>query len=1177
MVTIFFACVKAHAQWEYNLTLPLGHTAAINDIDISPNGKYIVTASDDNTAKLWDLQSGKLLRTFEEHTFWVNTARFSPDGDYIITASDDGTILKWHTVLAKALFAGYPNDQVTEEVSAAWFSNDGQKIYSVSSFTHKPDWSKIIEWSRKGEFIKEIFFNDGLTINYSSFLAENNTWAITLSDHSVLVKRDFDDSFSVLGRHTAEIYDLKISPDGQFIASASTDSTVKIWDVKSPAILTTIHTAQKNYSVSFSPDSRSILILASDNSPSVWDISGKLLFTVKDSVHGLYDNVNIAEYSPDGRLIITAGYDDSSNAYSLNLWEASAGKLVNRLKAPGEIGEVFKFSHDGRYLVTGAEDGNLLIWDTRAGKLLHQLPHESVEQKLVSLSDNDRKIFVGNNFGGTVMNATAGTPLHRLLWDGGSLEFVVSPKSDKVAINDFSQLRVMDINTGITEFEKSVFDSSSINLTALVFSPTGDTLYSAGYGDSSELWDIRNKRKIRSIEGNSNGIGWGIYSPCGRYIATIHADSAIKIWSASSGNYLFSATGEKVHKVIFSTDGSRLYYNNGYDEGQLWDINKKKRIKAFTVKTYYKGITEAFSPSGNILACIAPSEENNSVIIRDAAKGKIKKELTDAWGTDRLAFNTSGRYLVTAMDEGFIRVWETSTWKIRDTINFFYNSISNQFSVGENHIAITTAEGTVKLFSLETGNEITTTILMRDSINYMTVLPNGYYRCTPGAAQKLYYTEVVDLGTIGFDQLDIKYNRPDKVLEALSAAFGTTDSALIAAYRQAYEKRIKRLGIDTAAFDNDYTAPYSGFKNDISFEQFNPTLELHLVGSDFASNTTLKNINVWVNECPLWGREGINIGDRNINFFDSIVKVPLSDGENKIEISVINKSGIESYREPLYVNYAPRIATTAKTYFIGIGIDTFKSGKNSLNYSIKDIKDLAQALKDKLDTNLIIIDTLYDYRVTKENILSLKNKLLQTGINDKIIVSYSGHGLLDKNYDYFLSTYDADFQNPSVRGLPYTALEYLLDSIPARQKLLLLDACHSGEIDKEMMTGRLTAKADTAKSDGKKTGMDLLETEEEKLGLKNSFELMQEIFVNVSKGTGTTVISAAGGLQYAYEQSWLGNGAFTYSVLQKLKDGSPCTVQQLRQWVGEEVLKLTGGKQRPTSRTETSGVDWAIW
>jgi uncharacterized caspase-like protein len=86
---------------------------------------------------------------------------------------------------------------------------------------------------------------------------------------------------------------------------------------------------------------------------------------------------------------------------------------------------------------------------------------------------------------------------------------------------------------------------------------------------------------------------------------------------------------------------------------------------------------------------------------------------------------------------------------------------------------------------------------------------------------------------------------------------------------------------------------------------------------------------------------------------------------------------------------------------------------------------------------------------TRENILAVKQKLMQTHVDDEVILYVSGHGLLDKNFDFYFATYDMNFSNPEEKGILYDDLEGLLDGIPARKKLLLMDACHSGEVDKE--------------------------------------------------------------------------------------------------------------------------------
>jgi hypothetical protein len=95
--------------------------------------------------------------------------------------------------------------------------------------------------------------------------------------------------------------------------------------------------------------------------------------------------------------------------------------------------------------------------------------------------------------------------------------------------------------------------------------------------------------------------------------------------------------------------------------------------------------------------------------------------------------------------------------------------------------------------------------------------------------------------------------------------------------------------------------------------------------------------------------------------------------------------------------------------------------------------------------------------------------------------------------------------------------------------------------------------------------------------MKNSFELMQELFVNVSRSTGTTVISAAAGTQFALERNELQNGVFTYSILELMKDRENVTVTGLRKYVNKRVPELTSGLQVPTTRNEIKAVDWLIW
>jgi hypothetical protein len=343
----------------------------------------------------------------------------------------------------------------------------------------------------------------------------------------------------------------------------------------------------------------------------------------------------------------------------------------------------------------------------------------------------------------------------------------------------------------------------------------------------------------------------------------------------------------------------------------------------------------------------------------------------------------------------------------------------------------------------------------------------------------------------------------------------------------------------------------------------------------------LRRFNVFVNEVPMYGSAGISIAHLNRKDWDTTVSVSLSVGENKIQVSVMNELGLENFKYPSYVNYTPEEVIASRTHYIGIGVNTFQDTSYNLKYCVKDVEDLAQAFKQGATE----VDTLLytNAEVTREQIMTLKTYLMEnTTVNDKVIISCSSHGLLDDSLNFYLAMHDMDFDNPEERGLRYEELESLLDGIPARQKLLMLDACNSGENDKtELLKKELEQNQE--KMDNKDflaaRGV-IIELEEENT---NNFKKMNELFVNVRNNTGSVIISAAGGQESALEAikvdgQTIENGAFTYSILECLEQnqGKELKVNTLKQYAEKRVEEITNGKQKPTSRQETMEIDWGV-
>jgi len=463
---------------------------------------------------------------------------------------------------------------------------------------------------------------------------------------------------------------------------------------------------------------------------------------------------------------------------------------------------------------------------------------------------------------------------------------------------------------------------------------------------------------------------------------------------------------------------------------------------------------------------------------------------------------------------------------------------------------------------------------------YITDTSDVYY-ATKSIIKDMYFVDN-KLQPVGFEQLDPFCNRPSQIQESIAEFLQTTPPQSNEFLRNAEVKRIRKLGIDSAlnsgarftfpevqtVFSAELTGPYT-----VDY------LPVSIAMSD-SLNSMIK-MNILVNEVPILGSAGLEVPTDSAHHFTIHYSIPLNVGENKIQFSVMNNLGLENFKYPTYVNYKPSVETPATLFYVGIGVDCFLQPERNLKFCVKDVRDLATELAqgvNRIDTLLLTNNS-----VTRESVLALKAYLQKnTTVNDRVIISCSSHGLLDDSLNFYLAMHDVDFKNPAGRGLKYEELEGLLDGIPARQKLLLLDACNSGENDKtELLKRDLKEKSvamDTTQYLAAR-GV-IVELEEEN---QSTFKKMNELFVNVRNNTGSVIISAAGGQQSALEAinvngEVIQNGAFTFSVLECLRrnKGRELKVNELKQYTERRVEQITGGKQRPTSRQETMEVDWEV-
>jgi WD40 repeat protein len=692
------------------------------------------------------------------------------------------------------------------------------------------------------------------------------------------------------------------------------------------------------------------------------------------------------------------------------------------------------------------------------------------------------------------------------------------------------------------------------------------------------------------IDYNDSLITEIINSKTGELVKTIEG-----IYKFNSDETLIASYSLKMNKIIifnfetkteFEVKVSEMNFENfSFSKNSKFiyytDFGKKQKI--IPIDSNYK-LTDKQSKfiltSNRIINNLKVYEFDNEGRI------KLKKDFSKEVPYGEFINKIESDSLIYINKDSKIHVYDLQNFDKLFVLKGHTNTVLDVFlNTDKSQIITYSTDNTFKFWDVKNGKEIYTRIFSDEKFE-LTTLPNSpFYMCSKEASKMMHFV-TPDLKVIGFEQLDPIYNRPDVVLESICKNNSGIDKQLISLYRAAWEKRINRLGLDKEKIGKgEFEFPTAEIENNVLVPNEFGEITLNVKASD--NKHFLNSYNIFINEVPLYGSQGISLSELKTRNWNATITIPLSFGKNKIQISVVNELGLENYKYPIFAYYTPvKKQIVSKTYFIGIGVDDFKqkiinNKKTKLDFCVKDVNDLSKVLSKKPNT---IVKLYTNEQVNKENILSIKDFLKEkTTVDDCVIISCSSHGLLNNNFNFYLATYDIDFNNPSDRGIAYADLESLLDSIPARKKLLLLDACNSGE--NELINN----------NNNNRKVINFNEHEIDKLDISRridsessdyyksirSFKKMNELFINTKNKTGSIIISAAGGMQKAMEgrsvkvnDKYIENGSFTYSILEFLNNTFYWTVNQLKEYVEKRVVEITNGEQEPTSRQETMEIDW---
>ena len=402
-----------------------GHAVGATSVAFSPDGQTLASGGGEGTIKLWNFANGKELHTLQGqrhelspgHTFGVDSVAFSPDGQMLASGGmEDGTIRLWKVASGEELRAL----QGLRTVLSVALSPDGQML-AASTWESSKSGLAIKLWKIANGM--ELRTLQGSNVPRVAFSPDGQTLAGGSGPEIKLWEVASGRELRTLQSHADSVHSVAFSPNGQRLASGSEDKTIKLWEAASGKELRTLQCASAVYSVNFSPDGQTIASGNGDGTIKLWEVaSGKELRTLQ-SASAVY-SVN---FSPDGQLVASAGVKN------IELWEVATGRVLRTLQGGGMFDSV-AFSPDSQTLAGGSGNGSIKLWDVASGRELHTL---QVNDPMVSFAFSpDGK-----------MLASAGFRTGLKLWDTATQ-------------TEFCSLIALDQNDWLVVTPDGLFDGS---------------------------------------------------------------------------------------------------------------------------------------------------------------------------------------------------------------------------------------------------------------------------------------------------------------------------------------------------------------------------------------------------------------------------------------------------------------------------------------------------------------------------------------------------------------------------------------------------------------------------------------------------------------------------------------------------------------------------------------------
>ncbi len=523
-------------------------------------------------------------------------------------------------------------------------------------------------------------------------------------DKTIKLWRRDGTEIATLKGHQAIVRGVKFSPDGQFIASGSDDGTVKLWKLDRAGTgalpLRTFqgHTAGI-WAVAFSPDGQTIASASADKTVKLWNKNGAGTGALPlRTLQGHTAGVSSVAFSPDGQTLATASGDKT-----VKLWN-SDGKLLRTLLGHTSVVSAVAFSPDGQIVASGSGDKTVKLWTvngagTGALPLLTLEGHSAVVSAVV-FSPDGQTVASASRDGTVKLWNVDGTELTTFRGHSASI-WGIAWSSDGSFIASAGAENTVKLWQSQNPL-RTIISAHKAGIWAIALSADSSTIATGSEDGTTKLWS-RQGKLLRTFTGENAAIYAVAISCDGKLIASGTNDNTVNIWTRN-GNAIATFAGHNatVFGLAFSPDGQILASGSGDNTVKLW---RPDGTLLHTMTGHHAPVSQVvFSPDGQLIASAGGDGTVKLWQLDGTLVRTFQSHTAAVW---RVAFSPNGKFLASGSGDNTVKLWTVDGKLVRTLEGHLAAVWGVAFSPDGNIIASGGVDNTVKLWNSD-GTELTT-------------------------------------------------------------------------------------------------------------------------------------------------------------------------------------------------------------------------------------------------------------------------------------------------------------------------------------------------------------------------------------------------------------------------------------------------------------------------------------